>query len=132
MQMLEQVKERLRALGIALSNEPGNVDVVLLTFSIDKVTNHIKAKTNQSEIPPGLHEVAIDMVIGDFLYAKKSMGMLNIETLNFDVMEKSIKEGDTSVEYAVSDNTAETRFETFLLTLRHNEVDFTHYKRLRW
>lgn len=130
--MLEQVKERLQALGVTISSEPGNLDVVLLPFSIEKVTNHIKAKTNQTDIPEGLQEVAIDMVIGDFLYAKKSMGILDVESLNLDVPEKSIQDGDTSVEYAVNDNTPETRFETFLLTLRHNEVDFAHYKRLRW
>ncbi|WP_400194616.1 hypothetical protein [Lysinibacillus telephonicus] len=131
--MLEDVKKRLSSLGITVSSEPSSSDNFILSFTIDKVTNHIKNQTNLSSIPNGLKEIAIDMVVGEFLLTKKSMGQLDIATLNFDLMAKQVQDGDTNVTFAVNENTTpEAQFNTFLNYLRHNDTDFARYRVLVW
>ncbi len=131
--MLEDVKTRLKSLGVPISNEPNNQDEILLNFSIVKVTNHINNHTNLSEIPLGLHEIAVDMVVGEFLYTKKSMGALAIETLDFELIAKQVQDGDTNVTFAVdANNTPEAQFNSFIAYLQHNEVDFTRYRVMVW
>lgn len=131
--MLEDVQKRLSSVGIAISGEPGNADGTILSFSIDKVSNHIKNQTNLNEIPQGLHEVSVDMVVGEFLLAKKSMGLLNVSSLDFDLVAKQVQDGDTNVVFAVSESTTpEAQFNAFISYLQHNEVDFVKYRVLTW
>lgn len=131
--MLEDVKKRLNSLGVHTSSEPSNSDDTILEFTIDKVTNRIKNKTNISQIPKGLYEIAIDMVVGEFLFLKKSMGQLNIETIDFSPFAKQVQDGDTNVTFAVEANsTPEAKFDAFINYLRHDEVDFIKYRVLTW
>lgn len=131
--MLEETKKRLESLGINVDNEPSSSDGFLLSFSIKKITNHIKNQTNLSKIPEELKEIAIDMVVGEFLFAKKSMGQLEIESIDFEPFAKQVQDGDTNVTYAVEANsTPESKFEAFINYLRHNEVDFVKYRVLTW
>ncbi|MFF5993458.1 hypothetical protein AAGS61_01735 [Lysinibacillus sp. KU-BSD001] len=131
--MLEKVKERLVALGVTLSNEPTSTDDYLLTFAVNKTTDHIKNQTNLDAIPQGLEHVAIDMAVGEFLFTKKSMGLLSVDTLNFEEVAKRVKDGDTDVEFAVdAKSTPEARFNAFITYLQHNEVDFVKYRVLTW
>lgn len=61
------------------------------------------------------------------------MGLLNIESLNFDAVEKRVKDGDTDVEFAVdAKSTPEAKFNAFITYLQHNEVDFVRYRVLTW
>lgn len=127
--MLAQVKQRINSFGIEL--DPS--DDMTLAFVIDKVTNHVKNQTNLKEVPPGLHEIAVDMVVGDFLFTKKSMGLLAMDSLNFELIEKRIQDGDTTVDYAIdADNTPEAKFERLLMSLKHNEADFLRYRVFLW
>lgn len=131
--MLEDVKKRLKSLGISVSSEPNSQDEILLTFCIDKVTNHINNQTNLSEIPQGLHEIAVDMVVGEFLFTKKSMGALSIDTLDFELIAKQVQDGDTNVIFAVeANNTPESQFNAFVAYLMHNETDFVRYRVMLW
>lgn len=131
--MLEDVKKRLDSLGVSVSSEPNNADEIILSFSISKVTNHIKNQTNLSEIPTGLLEVAVDMVVGEYLFTKKSMGLLKIDSLDFGLIEKQVQDGDTNVTFAVEANsTPEAQFNAFIHYLRHDEVDFIRYRVLLW
>jgi hypothetical protein len=131
--MLEDAKNRLSSLGISVSSEPGNIDLVLLQFAVDKVTNHINNQTNLSTIPEGLHHVAVDMVVGEYLFTKKSMGQLDIEAIDFALVAKQVQDGDTNVLYAVGESTTpEAQFNAFVTYLRHNDVDFVKYRVLTW
>ncbi|WP_431808799.1 hypothetical protein [Lysinibacillus sphaericus] len=131
--MLEDVKARLKSLGISVSSEPNSADEVMLFFCITKVTNHINNQTNLSKIPQGLHEIAVDMVVGEFLYAKKSMGALSVETLDFELIAKQVQDGDTNVMFAIdASSTPEAQFNSFIAYLQHNEVDFTRYRVFVW
>lgn len=131
--MLEKVMLRLGALGVKVSNDPSSTDLYLLTFAIDKTRESIKNKTNLSSIPQGLEPIAIDMAAGEFLFAKKSMGLLDVDSLDFSVVAKQIQDGDTNVVFATNENTTpEARFNTFISYLQHNNTDFVKYRVLTW
>ena len=131
--MLEKVRGRLASLGITLSNEPTSTDGFLLSFTVKKVTDHINNQTNLDAIPQGLESVSIDMAVGEFLFAKKSMGLLNVSSLDFDLVAKTVQDGDTTTTFAVEANsTPEARFNNFIAYLQHNEVDFVKYRVLTW
>ena len=132
--MLEAVKERIKSLGITVSSVPDNPDEYMLQFSIDKVTNHIKTQTNLSAIPVPLHHIAIDMVVGEFLLMKKSMGQLTIDGLDFGLVAKTIQDGDTTTTFAIDkDNlTPEASFNALINYLRHDAFDFIAYRVLTW
>lgn len=130
--MLLEVKLRLKDLDVTVYGPP-HPDEMLLTFAIDKVTNHIKNQTNLSSIPDGLREVAIDMVVGEFLFTKKALGTLNIDSLNFEVMVKQVQDGDTNVVYAVEEGmSTEKQFNSFISYLQHPNTDFARYRVLSW
>lgn len=127
--VLNKVKERLNSLKVPITDN----DDSLLNFSIDRVRNHIKTQTNQQEIPTELNEIAIDMVIGEFLFLKKSMGQLDIETIDFSPFAKQVQDGDTNVIFAVEiDGTPESKFNAMIEYLQHNEVDYRKFRRLSW
>lgn len=129
--MLQEVKDRLASLGITVSSEPGSFDLSILQFTLDKVTNHIKNQTNLLSIPNGLHNISIDMVVGEFLFTKKSMGQLAIDTLNLGAFTKQIQEGDTSITFDEK-TSPEMQFNAFISYLQHNEFDFVKYRVLSW
>ncbi|MCD7819274.1 MAG: hypothetical protein LUH07_09530 [Lachnospiraceae bacterium] len=58
--MLESVEELLEAMGY----ETQVGDEVLLNFCIGRVTSTIKNDINWQEIPEGLMQIAINMVLG--------------------------------------------------------------------
>lgn len=131
--MLEAVKGRLRSLGITVSNEPTSTDDYLVNFAVNKTVDHINNQTNLTEVPEGLTNIAIDMAVGEFLFTKKSMGLLDVSSLDFSAISKRIKDGDTDVEFAVdAKTTPEAKFDAFITYLQHNEVDFIRYRVLLW
>ena len=129
--MLERVKERLESFGYALKDG----DEVILTFSIQKVENTIKNDCNIPSIPDGLMNIAIDMVVGEFLTAKKTFSPDDIAGLDLDFAVKQIQEGDTNTVFATGEAslTPEQRLNNFLnYLLTHGRDEFACYRKLRW
>lgn len=129
--MLEKVKERLQSFGYTLKDG----DEVILTFSIQKVENTIKNDCNVPSIPDGLENIAIDMVVGEFLTAKKTFSPDDITGLDLDYAVKQIQEGDTNTVFATGEGclTAEQRLNAFLnYLLTYGRDEFSCYRRLRW
>jgi len=76
--------------------------------------------------------VAVDRVVGEFLFGKNQSGELNIESLDLDGAVTSIKEGDTSVTFASGLSDAE-KFTTLISWLMsEGESDFVCYRKLKW
>lgn len=120
--MLDDVTKRLEALGFTVTA----VDEWVLEFCIDKVENRIKNSCNLSKVPKGLHEVAVDLICGEFLFGKMNTG-----ALDYSRAVKRIKEGDTDVEYA--EGTSEAELITKLINeLRSREIDFAAYRKITW
>ena len=135
--MLELVKQRLADLGFATSNEPGNepgnFDDNLLLYAIEKVEFYIQARTNLKLVPDELTNVAIDMAVGEFLFAKHASGQLDLSRINFEAVIKRVQDGDTDVTYAVSDSySPEALFNIFIEQLRHGGVKWSDYRVIKW
>lgn len=127
--MLEDVKMRLGSFGYTVTD----ADSWVLNFIIRKVENHIKNECNISSIPDGLYNIAVDMVVGEFLLSKKSTGQLTGFDLSAAI--KQIEEGDTSITYAIGsgDSTPEQRLDALISYLMNNgKNEFVSYRRVKW
>lgn len=127
--MLEDVKERLASFDYQVTED----DSWMLTFLIQKVENHIKNICNISTIPEELLNIAVDMVVGEFLLNKKSIGSL--EGFDLEAAIKQIQEGDTSITYAIGegDLTPEQRLDLlidYLMNRGKNEI--ISHRSIKW
>lgn len=125
----EDVIDRLDQLGYKASEK----DDGQIEFELNKILSYVKNYCNITVIPEILDPRIIDRVCGDFLYYKKNSGSL--EGFNYDAVIKSIKEGDTQIQYAVGqgEDTPENRFDTFVKSLdRGFDKWITPHRRLRW
>ena len=129
--MLETVKKRLEALGYELKI----TDDFSLNFCMDKVTNAIKNEINWKEIPKELEQVAVDMIVGDFLLGKKTFAPQELENLDLDYAIKEMQEGDTKTVFATGEGsqTSEQRLNSFInYLLNYGKDQFPKFRRLRW
>lgn len=127
--MLDDVKKRLESFGYIVTD----ADAWVLDFIIKKVENHIKNQCNTSTVPEELHEIAVDMVVGEFLLNKKSRGQL--EGFDLEAAVKQIHEGDTSVTFAIGDGskTPEERLDELILYLmNYGKGKFAAYRCIKW
>lgn len=125
---VETVKEQLSAMGY----ECVEGDDFAIKYTISDVEQYIKHFCNISEVPACLEHAWINMVCGKFLRTKKSMGQLT--AIQFEPLLRSIRDGDTTVEY---NNSYMSDPETFFNNLMdslingHN-VELLAHRKLRW
>ncbi|EOY7157806.1 hypothetical protein ACQD5W_002363 [Clostridioides difficile] len=129
--IIDEIEKRLESFGYILKDG----DKWLIGFVREKIENIIKLDCNIKTIPIELKGIEIDMIVGEFLFTKKNMGQLDIESLNFEAVEKSISEGDTKVDFAIGSGsqTPEQRFDTLinhLMTYGKNKI--LTFRCLRW
>lgn len=126
---VKDVFDRLVQLGYIPSVE----DSEHIAYELNKTVNYAKNSCNITEIPPILNLRIIDRVCADFLYYKKNSGSL--EGFNYDAVIKQIKEGDTTISYAVGqgEDTPENRFDSFVKQLERGfDKWLCPWRRLRW
>lgn len=107
----------------------------LLGFCIQKVENNIKNECNVSSVPCGLMKIASQMVVGEFLFAKKGIGQLQGLNIDIDAAVKQIQEGDTNVTFAFGNGsmTPEQRLDVLIAYLvQSGKSQFVRYRRLKW
>ncbi len=123
------VISRLKMLGYS----PNEDDYPAIDYELDEVTNYTLNYCNITEIPTIVEPRLIDKVCSYFLYYKKNSGSL--DGFNYDAVIKSIREGDTTITYAVGqgEDTPENRFDAFVkkLELTYDKW-ITPHRRLRW
>lgn len=127
--MLEDVTKRLESFGYEVTE----ADNWMIEFLIQKIENSIKADCNINTIPEELHEIAVDMVVGEFLLNKKSRGQL--DGFDLEAAVKQIHEGDTSVTFAIGDGskTPEERLDELILYLmNYGKGKFAAYRCIKW
>ena len=110
----QDIINRLKQLGYTATGEDNDQ----IDFELKKITNYVINNFVRTEpIPKILDPRIIDRVCSDFLYYKKNSGSL--EGFNYDAVIKSIKEGDTTITYAVGqgEDTPENRFDAFVKSL---------------
>lgn len=121
--------DRLKQLGYTATE----ADYDHIDYELQIVINYIKNYCNIITIPEILDYRIADRVCASFLYYKKNSGSL--DGFNYDTVIKELKEGDTTVKYAVGqgEDTPENRFDTFVKNLeRAFDKWLTPYRRLRW
>ena len=129
--MIEQIKERLESFGYTFKDG----DEMLLNFSIQKAASTIKNDCNVPEVPDGLESIAIDMAVGEFLFAKKTYSPNDIAGLDLETAVKQIQTGDTNITFALGagSSTPEQRFDTFVnYLLSYGRDQFSVYRKIKW
>jgi len=124
--LYEDIVKRLASFGYTVKEPDDNW---VLQFLIGKVTNEIKNECNVCKIPAGLHYVAVDMVCGEFLNSKKGTGQL--EGFDVEAAVKQVKEGDTSITFAVGDNSITLDGFIYFL-MNYGKSQFITFRRLKW
>lgn len=129
MVLRENIIDRLKQLGYtAVEADNDQID-----FELQKILSYVMNHCNITTIPDILDYRIIDRVCGDFLYYKKNSGSL--EGFNYDSVIKQIKEGDTTISYAVGqgEDTPENRFDAFVKSLdRGFDKWLCPWRKLRW
>ncbi|MFI3236809.1 MAG: hypothetical protein R3Y47_02125 [Lachnospiraceae bacterium] len=129
---LNTVKERLKGFGYEVKEE----DDFSLTFCIDKVKHIIMNETNLSDVPEGLEHIAVDMVVGEFLLAKKTFAPSDLSNFDLDYAVKQIQTGDTNTVFAVGSGGTFTpeqrldRFINYLLSCGHSQ--YSAFRVIKW
>ena len=125
-----QIINRLKQLGYEATED----DDEQIDFELTKILNYVVNNfTRTTTIPEILDPRIIDRVCCDFLYYKKNSGSL--KGFNYDTVIKSIKEGDTTITYAVGqgEDTPENRFDAFVKSLERGFDKWcTPHRRLVW
>lgn len=124
-----KVIARLKHLGYTATEDDND----RIDYELQLVTNYTLNYCNITEIPPIVEPKLIDRVCSYFLFFKKNSGSL--ENFNYDAVIKEIKEGDTTVKYAVGqgEDTPENRFDSFVKQLeRGYDKWITPHRRIRW
>ena len=110
---LREVFKLIQAIGYELTDG----DQWLVGFCVQKVEQEIKNACNVQSVPLGLYKCATGLVVADFLTLKRANGNLDVESLNFEPVMKSIQEGDTQINYATETiSIGEQRLKLFLAT----------------
>ena len=123
------IVKRLAMLGYTATPE----DDASIEFELTKILNYVMNYCNRQDIPEILDKRITDRVCSEFLFYKKNSGSL--EGFNYDNVIKSIKEGDTTITYAVGqgEDTPENRFDNFVKSLERGfDKWITPHRRLRW
>ena len=127
--MFEDCTQRLATLGYDYAEQK---DKWLLEFLIKKATNYVLVECNIKEIPKDLEPHLVDYVVGEFLMDKKNSGNLDLKTINFDQIAKSIKVGDTDVTFS-EDDTPDKKFDALIRRLMGMKRGLlVSYRKLRW
>ena len=125
--MKEDVIKRLDSLGYVVNSS----DEWVLGFVVDKVEKHINNSCNTTSIPDGLHNIAVDMVCGEFLFTKNQSGQLELSNLDLNGAVTSINAGDTSVSFGGTSD--EEKFTTLVdWLMHHGEGELVCYRQMQW
>ena len=110
----------------------GADDTTLVFMLISDVNQYIKHYCNVNEVPECLEHVVISMVCGKFLQLKKVTGQLT--QIQLDGVLKSVRDGDTTVEYNVSYLAdPEATFTAFVdKMINGHESELISHRRLTW
>lgn len=125
----EDIINRLSHFGIEVDSD--GYDAV--DFELEKIVNYTLNYCNIEEVPEIVEPRLIDRVCCEYLFNLKNAGQL--DGFDYSTVIKEIKEGDTTLRYAVGsgEDTPENRFDSLVKHLeRGYDKWITPHRRLRW
>lgn len=127
---LQEVVDLIVALGVPLTT--GDDDI--LCFAAEYVEQEIRNSCNVSEVPEGLWEVAIHLIVARFLTTKKGkLSQEDLEALDFTPMLKELSEGDTKQVWDTNSGLSVSQRLDLLITLfNQGKNQFVTFRRLKW
>lgn len=125
---IEAVLNRLDSFGYEIKES----DAWMIGFAMQKVESTIRNECNISEIPDGLFHIAVDMVCGEFLLAKKQTGQLELGDLDLTGAISSIKEGDTQVNFNGDESDSDKVDSLLNYLLNNGKGELVCYRKIRW
>lgn len=129
--MYEQVVNLLKTLGYEVVPEN---DDWMIEFLITKNTNYILCSCHLNEVPETIIPKLTEKIVGEFLLYMKNSGQL-LDIYDLQPTVKTIKEGDTQVNYAIGEGnmTPEKRLDTLITSLTNNFERFvSQYRSVPW
>lgn len=129
---LEQVASRLLQLGFSTTESDRATIQFELDLILDYVVNYC-AFRDRNEIPTILDKRIIDRVCAEYLFKQQKAG--NLEGFDYDAFVKTIKEGDTQIQYGNSSDgeTPESRFIDLCNKMERGfDKWIARYRRLIW
>lgn len=122
----------LEALGLVVKEMTGKdvpeSDFGLIRLLADDVKVHLMSATNRSSMPVGLQYVWINQTVGRYINLKLSAKEWSAQDLR---VPKTVKEGDTTVDFGDDDADAKARVGAMLDYLMKDR-DIACYRRLKW
>lgn len=106
------------------------VEEMILSFNIDKSVREMEMKLN-SDIPEAFEYALVDMIVGEFLMSQKSLGTLKMNAIDYNMVVKSIQEGDTNITFADGSSDSQ-KLDVLISYLMHPEIDYADYRKIRW
>lgn len=132
MVQLSQVVDRLTQLGYA----PTDSDTKQVQFELDLILDYVVNYCNfpdRNDIPGVLDKRIIDRVCSEYLMKKKNAGQL--AGFDYEVVVKSIKEGDVQYQFGTQNDgaTPESRFNSMVNDMQRGfDKWISLYRRIRW
>lgn len=126
----ENVSENGTGEATGASYEFTAMEELVLSFNIDKCVRQMEMELNSS-IPVAFEYALVDMIVGEFLMSQKSLGILKMNAIDYNMVVKSVQEGDTTVTFAdgLSDS---QKLDGLISYLMHPEIDYSEYRKIRW
>lgn len=129
---VEQVIDRLAQLGYTTYESQKPTVQFELDLILDYTVNYCNFDS-VDEIPSVVEKRLIDRVCAEYLYNQQRAGLL--EGFDYDAAVKTIKEGDTQLQFATSSDgdTPESRFVDLCDRLdRGYDKWLTHFRQVKW
>ena len=126
----ENVTDESTEVSEDVSYEFTPVEEMILSFNIDKSVREMEMKLN-SDIPEAFEYALVDMVVGEFLMSQKSLGTLKMNALDYNMVVKSVQEGDTNITFADGSSDSQ-KLDVLISYLMHPEIDYADYRKIRW
>lgn len=126
------ITNRLKHFGYTVSE----TDYPIIEFELELILNYVVNYCNLptvDDIPKILDHRIIDRVCSEFLMKQKNAGVL--EGFNYDAFVKSIKEGDTQINFGTENDgdTPESRFDKLVEYLQRGfDKWISRYRRILW
>lgn len=129
---LEQVISRLSQLGFEVAENQNDAVQFELDLILDYTVNYCNFSTVE-DIPEILDKRIIDRVCSEYLLKQKNAG--NLDGFDYEPFIKTIKEGDTQIQYGNSSDgeTAESRFEDLCNYMQRGyDKWISLWRRIKW